>query len=219
MRRGFTLVEVMVSVAIMGIIAALATPSVLPIIHRSELGNAAHALAGFVREGRLQAMSLRSCVQLVPLAQTDIKRPQTVLLRGLNTRDCDGAQGGFQTQTIASAPKVSGTNQWNELDKLIFDTHRVRITMGPVMWPTSLTDAEECSTELALSAALGTVPSPCRDLRFRPTGRVWQPEHPPPTRTDEQMTIRLTHTQSLETMDFTIGSNGFMTRLPRKGTP
>jgi prepilin-type N-terminal cleavage/methylation domain-containing protein len=218
MRRAFTLVEVMVSVAIMGVIAALATPSVLPIIHRAELGNAAHTLTGFVREARLEAMSLRSCVQVVPLDQSNAARPQAVLLRALNTRDCDGAQGGFQTQTIASAPKISGTEQWRELDRLIFDSHRVRVTFGPVNWPTFLINAEECNTDLSASAAFGEVPDPCRDLRFRPTGRVFQPSFPSATRSDERMTIRLTHTQSGETIDFVVGANGFILDLPKKGT-
>jgi prepilin-type N-terminal cleavage/methylation domain-containing protein len=223
MRRAFTLIEVMMSIAILGIFATLATPTVLPIIHRAELGAGAHSLLGFLQQARLEAMSQRRCVQVVPLNQPNDKRPQTIFLRALNTIDCEGSAGGFQTQNLDTATKITGTTQWVDLDKLIFDDNNVRVEFGTAgaAWPAHLTNAAFCTTELPTSGVLGVAPTPanCKDLRFRPTSRVWQPTY---NATDpalnQNLTIRVIHNQSGEKLDIVMAPNGFILSGPKRGT-
>ena len=192
--RAFTLIEAMVTVAILGIVASLAVPTLLPVIHRSELGGATDNVLGLVARARVQAFADRRCVQLI-LSPKLANRPQTLLVRELNTFDCDGITA--HAQSIDSAPRiVAGAPLWSEIDRLTFDSNRVEARF--VNHPVTLIGAH--GNDLA-----------GEELRFRGNGRIWSPDD---ILTDDDVTIELRHITSNETKRFRIAGNGVVVDRP-----
>ena len=203
--RAFTLVEVMAVVAIASIFAAVATASLTPLLHRAELAGATDEILGFVQRARVQAMIDRRGAQVFILDKAAAPAKQRVILRSENAYDCEGTEGGFQTQDLDTAPAliVTGAGLWIEVDHLILDTHHV--TAQFINHPASLSgntrDGVDCP-----SNATG-----CLELRFRPNGRVWSSDA---NLTNDTVTVQVTHDITGETKNFTIAGNGVTATLP-----
>ncbi len=205
MVRGFSLIEAMVAVAITGIIASLAVPNMLPILHRAELGGATDNVLGFVSRGRVQAFADRRCVQMVVLKRVAGER-QKLVLRELNTFDCDGTSA--HDQDIESAPRLSANaTLWTVIDTLDLET--TNVTVSFVNHPKTLENVE--------GGQFGTLPAPGYDavpqqeLRFRGNGRIWSPDD---NATDDDVTIVLSHDRSGDTKRFRIAGNGVVVDRP-----
>lgn len=190
----FTFIEAMVAVAILGIVAALAVPTLLPVIDRSELGGATDNVLGLVARVRVQAFADRRCVQLLIEPKVAGVR-QSLVVRELNTFDCDGITA--HAQPIDSAPRVvAGGPLWVEIDRLTFENERIEARF--VNHPATLTNAH--------GNDLGN-----EELRFRGNGRVWSPDG---VLTDDDVTIELRHRRSGETKRFRIAGNGVVIDRP-----
>jgi len=187
--RGFSLIEAMMVVAVLGIIAAVAVPSLLPVIQRSELGGATDNVVGFVSRARVQAFSDRRCVQLLIGAKVAGQR-QRLTLRELNTYDCDGTTA--HAQALATAPRiVAGGDLWLEIDALDIESPNVIVEFVD-----PLVNAEGHTGE---------------ELRFRGNGRLWSATA---NTAGDDMTIRLRHERSGEQKQFRVASNGVVVDRP-----
>jgi prepilin-type N-terminal cleavage/methylation domain-containing protein len=203
MRPGFSLIEAMLAVAIMGVIASIAVPNMMPVLHRSELGGATDNMLGFVARARVQSFADRRCVQVVPLTKAAGQR-QKIVMRELNTFDCDGTTA--HTQSIASAPRLAaGLPLWSVIDTITIESPNVSVAF--VNHPATLVNAE--------GNDFGTLPTPgsvsTAELRFRGNGRVWSPD---PAFNDD-VTFEISHTRLADRKRFRLGSNG--TVLDRPG--
>lgn len=67
---GFTLLEVVVVIAILGVMAALAVPNLIPVVERSKARGAAENLASFVDDARRRAMTSGRCHRVVVSGDT-----------------------------------------------------------------------------------------------------------------------------------------------------
>jgi prepilin-type N-terminal cleavage/methylation domain-containing protein len=197
MQRAFSLIEAMVAVAILGIFAAIAVPSLLPVIHASQLSAAADGLVGFIARGRVQAFSDRRCVQIVPLLKT-ATTAQAFVMRELNTHDCDGTSA--HAQDIATAPRVDGPSLWVEIDRLQFDTPNVAMAF---VGPHPHTNLEAGLVDLANAAST-------EELRFRGNGRLWTSlaDTVDDGVDSDRVVIELTHTLTGQRSQIVVAGNG-----------
>src|SRR3990172_9997317 len=62
--RAFTLLEMMVVVAILGVFFALAVPVLTPEVHKAQLDGASDVVASFVARARSQAMESKRCTRV-----------------------------------------------------------------------------------------------------------------------------------------------------------
>lgn len=141
--RAFSLIEMMLVVAILAVIAALAVPAMGPFVDAAKLEGSAEAVASLVARAQEEAMSAKRCTR-VRLADD-----QTVVAERLNSYDCDVDP---TTKIVAADP------QWIELDRLVLDSDLLEIEFDPA------------PTETTAAALGGTEPD---QLRFRPSGRLF----------------------------------------------
>ena len=191
----------MVVVAILGIFSVLAVSSMVPAVRRAELGAATDSALAFVTRARFQALANRRCVQVLLLDKVP-DHPQELLLRELNSFDCDGTAGGFQTQDMASAPRIrAGLPLWIEIDRVHLE--KEGIVAEFLNHPASLTDADggDCPAGIAV----------CSEIRFRPTGRVWSSDA---DLTNDDITLQVRHLETGETQRMVLGSSGVWRTLP-----
>jgi type IV fimbrial biogenesis protein FimT len=93
---GFTLVELVVTVAIAGIVAAVGVPSFLRALARHAIGAQAQALQDAIRTGRSEAMKRSGPVVLCRTEESDPAR-------------CAGSGGSWQTWALFTDVARSGT--------------------------------------------------------------------------------------------------------------
>ncbi|QQN87819.1 prepilin-type N-terminal cleavage/methylation domain-containing protein [Acinetobacter variabilis] len=73
--KGFTLIELMVTIAVLGIIATIAAPSFIEIIRKNELNQETQHLIFLLQEARSDAIFTRSSKQIkIPTYGSDEKR-------------------------------------------------------------------------------------------------------------------------------------------------
>lgn len=103
--RAFSLLEVMASVAILGIFAALAVPSLIPEVHKAQLNGATEGAANFIARARAEAMISKRCVRVRVAAATEL------VMERVNSFDCETA--------TPIAPFIDGSaNPFIELSRL-----------------------------------------------------------------------------------------------------
>ena len=94
--RAFSLIEVMVVVAILGVISALALPQLLPEVHKAQLNANTEAAANFLARARAEAMTSKRCVAVTVVANE-------LIAQRLNSFDCDTT-----TAAAPTAPFIDG---------------------------------------------------------------------------------------------------------------
>jgi prepilin-type N-terminal cleavage/methylation domain-containing protein len=124
-RQGFTLLESMVVLAILGVVAALALPGMLPMIHKAKLDGAAEIVAGVVVQARTRAMSARRCVRV--RLETVAGQPN-VVAEELRTFDCDVDPS---TAPRTDNTSLGATNLWNEVARARLDTAGISLALNP----------------------------------------------------------------------------------------
>jgi type IV fimbrial biogenesis protein FimT len=74
-RRGFTLIEMMVTMAIVAILAALASPSIRDLIVRNQFSNIGNEFSGSILRARNEAISRNSCSTMCMSSNVDEDEP------------------------------------------------------------------------------------------------------------------------------------------------
>jgi prepilin-type N-terminal cleavage/methylation domain-containing protein len=149
--RGMTLLEVMVVVAILGIFAAIATPSLVRQVHRARLDVTAEGVAGFLDAARVEAMASKRCVRVVVVGDTALR------LERLNTFDCD--------VDPLSAPRIDGSaaglpsTLWKPLRTMTVAQEGTRVAL----------DVPPAETSGGAPGSVGAA----SEVRYRPNGRIW----------------------------------------------
>jgi prepilin-type N-terminal cleavage/methylation domain-containing protein len=141
---GFSLLETMVVVAVLGVLAALAVPNVLPEVRRARIDGAADATAAFLGRARTEAVTARRCVRVYP------RDERTLVMERLNSFDCDSFDA-------ADPPRIDpARGLWIEVTKLVLDSGALRVALDPA-------PPEQGPRPEGVAA----------ELRFRPTGRLY----------------------------------------------
>lgn len=114
--RAFSLIEVMVSVAIVGIVAALAVPSLLPEIHKAQLEGATESAANVFARARMEAMLAKRCTRI------RLVDPRTLIAEVLNSFDCESPANNKRVDTSLAL--------WLEIDTLRPESPSVTFTFA-----------------------------------------------------------------------------------------
>jgi prepilin-type N-terminal cleavage/methylation domain-containing protein len=116
--RGFSLLETVITVAILGVLCSIAVPNLLPEVQKARLDATTEASAAFFARARAEAMTARRCVRVI------IANPQKLEAYRLNTFDCDVSP--------SAGPFIDATNtEWILIDSLVVDSKRVTLTWDP----------------------------------------------------------------------------------------
>lgn len=82
--RGVTLIEMMITLAVLSIIVAIAVPDLVPMVHAQRVSGSAEEVASFVDRARRMAIAERRCVRVVVTPAGDalevqrLRRPDCV---------------------------------------------------------------------------------------------------------------------------------------------
>ena len=202
-RRGFSLLETMVVVVILGIMASVAVPNLLPEVNKASVNGAADVVAAAVARARNEAMLSKRCVRVF----IDSTQTHRLVMERLNTFDCDDRPAtfpaGFGGLGLDGTPAV-----WSPIATVTLDTPAVRLelTEAPA-------DTATCSTQNGGIAGTPTGFS-CRHLIFRPNGRTWTQN---PDRNDDAV-ITVAHPGVQDVKRVLINDNGLICTY-RLGAP
>lgn len=108
----------MVVVAILGVIAALAVPSLLPVLKSETLRSAGAGVGTFISQARVTALSERRCVRVRVDTSTG---PAVLVAEKLNSHDCENP----------SSPLIVATDGlWTEESRMILDSKPLQVTLS-----------------------------------------------------------------------------------------
>jgi prepilin-type N-terminal cleavage/methylation domain-containing protein len=105
---GFTLIEMMVVVIIIGVIAAIATPNFLGMLNRNRINDAAQQVEGALKEAQRQALrNGKPCTVDIDRTNKKIKNPST---NGclLSNRDLSKIDSSIQLDSSTASIGFSG---------------------------------------------------------------------------------------------------------------
>ncbi|MEM7593319.1 MAG: type II secretion system protein [Cyanobacteria bacterium P01_A01_bin.83] len=136
--RGFTLIELMVALIIVGVIAAIATPSFVGLLNRIRVNNALQELLGAIRETQKMATRHGKVCQLDINTETKI----------LNSSDNDCL---LTTRTI-NEDVIIRTNLPGLNPNIPFSPKGTTTRMGTIVLSSELTDTQKC---FVISLGLG----------------------------------------------------------------
>ena len=136
--RGFTLIEMMVTLIIVGVIAAIATPNFLGLLNRIRVNNALQELLGAIRETQRMAMRHGKICRLNIDPNTNI----------LNATDNDCL---LATRNINDSVIIR-TNLSGSTPNIPFSPKGTTTKMGTIVLSSNLTDTQRC---FVISLGLG----------------------------------------------------------------
>lgn len=144
--RGFSLLEMMLVVALISIFAALAVPAMGPAVDTARLEGSADAVASLFARAQAEAMASKRCVRVVITGNV-------LTASRLNAYDCDVSP--------STSPKIdSSAGLWVELARLRVDPASVLVAFDP-------------DFPLGETAAANLGGGEPDQIRFRPSGRLW----------------------------------------------
>lgn len=163
--RGYTLLEMMVAIALVGILAAIGAPSLLPEARRAQIDAAAEQVASFVGRARTEAMLSKRCVRVRLTTLVATGQYNALVAERLNTFDCGDSFDAAETVGTAPLVDTTTTARWITIATMKFDRTKVRVA-----WDTTYGGAPD---ELDPPAAKLDPSGSDHELRYRPNGRMW----------------------------------------------
>lgn len=118
--RGFSLIEAMIAVSMLGIFAALATPSLIPEVHKAQLNGNTESAANFIARARAEAMISKRCVRV---RVDTVPNPDQLVMERINSFDCETAT---PVAPFAGAPATA----FIQLARLAPDSPSVSFTLA-----------------------------------------------------------------------------------------
>jgi prepilin-type N-terminal cleavage/methylation domain-containing protein len=205
--RAFSLVEAMVVVALIGVIAALAVPRLLPEVQKATLEGGAENVASFIARARAEAVRSKRCVRVfIPSTATF-----NVVAERLNNFDCDVAP-----QTLPGGIGIDGTaNVWLEFARLRLDSDRLVVSLSQVPSSCNPAPGSSAGTPVGFTGA---------EIRFRPNGRIFSNDNgavPARFRNDDAV-LTVTHSAlggAGNTKKVLVDGNGLVCVFPRGADP
>lgn len=126
MRRAFTLLEVMITVAILMVIAAIAVPSLLPQVQLAQLSTSVDAVAAFAAAARDEAVLAHRCTRIRMIA-IDV-----LVVEMANTLTCEETTDG----AVPVAARLDKTKPaWIEVRRLKLESPRLDASFLAVQAP------------------------------------------------------------------------------------
>jgi prepilin-type N-terminal cleavage/methylation domain-containing protein len=196
-RRAFSLLEVMVVVAILGILTAIAAPNLLVEVQKARLAGAAESVASFIARAQNDAQVSRRCVRVFAVGT------RTLVAERLNVFDCDNDPSTARRidPTVASL--------FVNVGQLRLESDKLEVFMNG-------TNGSVVPSDCAAASPPGFG---ANELRFRPNGRVFTQDQ---DFTDDDGILSVRHTSLPAAQQFVrilVNGNGLICVFPRGQVP